>query len=632
MRSLKRILDRAIRGAGSGPPVLAAADSLSMPADVPAVVLTGEPVRLIIWDLDETLWRGTLTEGGIEFRREVAELVIDLARRGIMSSICSKNDHDVVMEILQGADLWEYFIFPDISWEAKGPRIARLIEAVQLRPASVLFVDDNPANLEEARHFTPELRTVSDAFIPMMGAHPLLQGKPDPEMKRLAQYKSLQRRQVDLAQASTSVESFLRKSGIAVAIEHDVSAHLDRAIELINRTNQLNFTKLRLPEDIEAARGELTAFLGRHDVQAGLVRVVDRYGDHGFAGFYAFWSADQRLLHYCFSCRILGMGVEQWLFEKLQRPKLDIVGEVLSDPREGGEAVDWIELQAPLDLDSRAPMHGARTFDWVGARGGCDIGPLLHYFGMVAGQASIEFNPARDGFDPRIDHSMFLRYAIDGLSAEALAECAKIGYRPSDFESALFAPPVGRGVWLLSFWADSLYALYRHKRLGFLLPWARPFEPDHERDVRQTTAESLPMPQRGNWIAPALERLKQDYEFAGLIGEAEFKQNMNVILAKAPPGTPVVMLKRVDFLIDEAGVRRDLASARRFNRWLTDVAAEWPSVRLADVRDYVLSDGEIRDWLHFDRLTYHRLFRGIEALLAEGEPIGQASPPDPIML
>jgi predicted enzyme involved in methoxymalonyl-ACP biosynthesis len=24
-----------------------------------------EPVRLVIWDLDETFWHGTLTEGGI---------------------------------------------------------------------------------------------------------------------------------------------------------------------------------------------------------------------------------------------------------------------------------------------------------------------------------------------------------------------------------------------------------------------------------------------------------------------------------------------------------------------------------------------------------------------------------------
>lgn len=50
---------------------------------------------------------------------------------------------------------------------------------------------------------------------------------------------------------------FLRTSDIRLIIEHDIEPHIDRAIELINRTNQLNFTKRRLPEDIEAARLEL---------------------------------------------------------------------------------------------------------------------------------------------------------------------------------------------------------------------------------------------------------------------------------------------------------------------------------------------------------------------------------------
>ena len=59
-----------------------------------------EPVRLVIWDLDETFWSGTLTEGGITYRRDFHDIVLALARRGIVSSICSKNDHERVREIL----------------------------------------------------------------------------------------------------------------------------------------------------------------------------------------------------------------------------------------------------------------------------------------------------------------------------------------------------------------------------------------------------------------------------------------------------------------------------------------------------------------------------------------------------
>ena len=99
-----------------------------------------EPVRLVIWDLDETFWRGTLTEGGMTWRKEAEQAVIALAHRGIISSICSKNDAAQVDALLKRHGLRDYFVFPSISWEPKGPRLAQLIESIQLRPASVLFM------------------------------------------------------------------------------------------------------------------------------------------------------------------------------------------------------------------------------------------------------------------------------------------------------------------------------------------------------------------------------------------------------------------------------------------------------------------------------------------------------------
>ena len=92
-----------------------------------------EPVRLVIWDLDETFWKGTLSEGPIALVPETSGIVRELARRGIVSSICSKNDFEQVRSTLQAEDLWDYFIFPSINLEAKGPRINSLIDAVQLR-------------------------------------------------------------------------------------------------------------------------------------------------------------------------------------------------------------------------------------------------------------------------------------------------------------------------------------------------------------------------------------------------------------------------------------------------------------------------------------------------------------------
>ena len=137
-----------------------------------------EAVRLLIWDLDDTYWRGTLTEGGItEYVREHHDIVIKLAQRGIMSSICSKNDEVKVMEILKREGIADYFIFPSISWGPKATRLASIIEAVQLRPATVMFIDDNHLNRAEAVDLIPDLQIEDETFLTRLLVGSPLQGQ-----------------------------------------------------------------------------------------------------------------------------------------------------------------------------------------------------------------------------------------------------------------------------------------------------------------------------------------------------------------------------------------------------------------------------------------------------------------------
>ncbi len=84
---------------------------------------TAEAIRLVIWDLDETFWKGTLTEGGIQYDEISHDIVIELSHRGIINSICSRNDFDSVAKILQERGIWDYFVFPSVDWTPKGQRI-----------------------------------------------------------------------------------------------------------------------------------------------------------------------------------------------------------------------------------------------------------------------------------------------------------------------------------------------------------------------------------------------------------------------------------------------------------------------------------------------------------------------------
>ena len=115
------------------------------------------------------------------------------------------------------------------------------------------------------------------------------------------------------------------------------------------------------------------------------------------------------LKYFAFSCRILpGMGVENWIYEKLGRPHLKVVGEVLSDVKAGATEIDWITLE---DKDkARVPQSCPKRWSKrIVVRGGCDLSSIAHYLKMLTRELVGEFNLYRFGTDIRIDHSEFLR-------------------------------------------------------------------------------------------------------------------------------------------------------------------------------------------------------------------------------
>ncbi len=390
------------------------------------VALQAEAVRLVIWDLDETFWQGTITEGGIsQYLQHHHDIVVELARRGIISSVCSKNDEASTLAILRERGIAEYFVFPSISWEPKGARIAALIEAVQLRPATVMFIDDNPNNRAEAAAFVPDLQIEDETFIARMLEDRRFKGKDDAALSRLAQYRLLEARKRDEVKSGADNSAFLRESDVRVIIEHDVLQHLDRAIELINRTNQLNFTKQRLPERIEHARATLTRQLANFRSQAGLVRVIDRYGDYGFVGFFLIRSNTNPLsagdvLHYCFSCRTLGLQVERWLYEQLGRPDLKVVGEVQADLFAPGE-IDWVRFGGTGDEKADGPKE-----DMIRINGGCEATVIAHYLRPHAKALDVSSNFASGGWVVALHGASLLLSAADRAGPEFRAECAAL--------------------------------------------------------------------------------------------------------------------------------------------------------------------------------------------------------------
>ena len=584
-----------------------------------------EAVRLVIWDLDETFWKGTLTEGGCTFVPENRELVIELARRGIISSICSKNDFVTVQKLLIENGVWEYFVLPSISWTAKGPRIQSLIDTIGLRPSTAMFIDDNSLNLEEVRQFVPGIQTEGIDVIPQMLNLPKFRGKDDHGMSRLRQYKVLEKRKTDENAAGPNLIQFLKESNIRVTFEFDVESNLDRFIELINRTNQLNFTKTRLSDDLEIAREEATQLLRSYNLQAALVHVQDKYGDHGFCGVYVHDSEARKLRHFAFSCRVLGMGVERWLHQKLGRPHIAVSGEVLANLFDPAE-VDWINLDSG---DGSKRNHGQISSSFgseypITARGGCDLGAVIHYFKATNPDVVGEYHVFRAGGTFRTDHTAFLCSALRGIEPDQMSAARRLGYTDIDFSTRLFESFDKRHLILLSFPADFLYALYRHKNTGLEVPFSVLLPGRMHTDLRHIADAELPgtVP----WLKNALEYLRDEFDFVGLIGEAQFKKNLRQIFKGIRGEARIFILNFLENMLNPDGTKGPpLARAVEMNRWIREVCEDMPAAQILDISKMVVAPREAIDHFHFDRKVYFRIYEHVR----DGSSVFPAPSGDP---
>jgi FkbH-like protein len=584
-----------------------------------------ENIRLVIWDLDETFWRGTLTEGGIsEYLLDHHNIVVELARRGIISSICSKNSYKEIETVLVDRGIWEYFVFASVDWTPKASRISQIISKFQLRPSTVLFIDDNPLNRAEASHLIPGLQVADVDILPGILNDPRFVGKADDKLTRLKQYRLLETRAKDMPVSGGDNEDFLRASEIQVEILQDIEENIDRAIELINRTNQLNFTKKRLPEhSLEDARRTLREALLPFYAWCGLVHVKDKYGDYGIVGFFLghAFKGRRTLVHFCFSCRTLGMGVERWVYDYLGRPQLKVVGDVLTDLSDD-KIVNWINQPASRDGDVlREHISTMQVF----LRGGCDLDAILHYGSAQKVKVSGETNVGWSGLFLRHDYSSNL--VLSGSEDPSItAFIADLGMT-SAFETTFFTPTPGRTATVLSFWADVSLQGFRHRATGALIG-ITPLKIDFQRVDRalraapDTELEAVFQAadiEREVWpfLDNLLRVIARECDPAGLVEEETYKRSLHLIFERAQIDTSIILILPPSHVRGMDQVLRLNDRAVEIRNWTKEVAAKNGHVHLVDSDACIDKDEEILAHNHFDRRVYYRIYKEIEEILSQ---------------
>jgi FkbH-like protein len=564
-------------------------------------------VRLVIWDLDETFWRGTLTEGGVEsFIEANHDAVVELSRRGIMNSICSKNDEASTLDIISSLKLADYFVFPSISWNAKGPRVRAIIEDMGLRPENVMFIDDNVANRREVAALVPGVQVEDETFCELLLEDPRFRGKSDPDLTRLAQYKLLERKARDRAEATEGVEDFLRSCDIRVTIDYDIEANIDRAVELINRTNQLNFTKSRLPEPPGWARRKLLRHCRAHTRHAGLVRVSDRYGDYGYVGFFLSVSgrktftpgdSQRRLLHFCFSCRTMGMGIERFVYEHLGRPELIVEPPVVTDLF-APITIDWIRLGAPNGGDRVEQLAPE-----IRALGGCEMTALAAYLTPYAPKLAVAGNVHAGGLFPLVNSAI--------LSASTLAQApqtteeiaGRFGVPREVLAPRMFDDPPEGTVFVFSGARDARrrWPRFRHRASGwetcFLLPGFEDF--DFDAAAPGSLSETFLAkwqdltPVEREQRARVLAYLDEDFDCRSERTEEDAMPALERLIESTPPGGKFIVLLNATRERVSEGELRVVDTTIAYNARALELIERYPFAKAIGYDDVVKNDDEI---------------------------------------
>jgi FkbH-like protein len=564
-----------------------------------------DSVKLVIWDLDETLWSGTLSEGPVVLNPECSNIVRQLNGRGIISSLCSKNDLEAVRSRLTAEEgLWEEFVFPQVAWLPKGPQIAKIIEDVQLRPEQVLFIDDNVGNLQEARYYAPGIQTSGPEIIEKLLDQPQLAGRDDPQFTRLGQYKLLEQKASDRDQNEGSNEDFLRSCNIQVELGENCleESRFDRIADLMSRANQLNYTKRRLRS------GELKALLADPQAESRYVRVSDRFGDYGICGFYSVVGG--RLTDFFFSCRILNMGVEQWIYQRLGCPLIEVVGEVVT-PLERTPPVDWISETAKGIAGDRLTPRAPTVFARVLLKGGCDLEAVNDFLG---GSLETEFNAMTEsGRTEHREHTEIIKRSTPEILSEFGDVIDRLPFlNRSSYDSKIFRTPDYRYL-ALSVLMDYTQGIYRYRGTDFLVPLGV-----YDRDVTDLDLWERD-PEQLSWLRlePSfIEWFAENFEFLGPLSVEEFKENIRWLARAISPGSQLVLVNAPEIPVDFPNERSRYQRHQEMNVALEEVVRELPNAAILDVRKFVKTRDDLTDLqLHYQRRVYRQIAEALRELV-----------------
>ena len=306
-------------------------------ADYVAASIVGcirRAVRLVVVDLDDTIWGGLVGEvgwQGVDLDIEgkgfghlrLQRFLLGLRERGIVLAAVSKNNQRDALEVFDNRPEMllrrEHFVEMRINWEPKSRNLTEILDSLNLTAAGTCFLDDSRFEREEVRRMLPEVLVpeipadIAD-LVPMLAASgnfaaPIITRE---DQARSQMYEEERQRRAERP-ALGGLDDYYRSLALQLTASPLAAANEQRVLDLIAKTNQFNLTGRRHGRETIAS----LASTGKAEIWA--YDLVDRFGGYGTIGAALLIREGEaaRIDSWVLSCRAMGRTVEKGILQHL---------------------------------------------------------------------------------------------------------------------------------------------------------------------------------------------------------------------------------------------------------------------------------------------------------------------------
>lgn len=273
-------------------------------------------IKCLCWDLDNTLWKGVIGEVGPEnvtVNSNIKLLIEELDKRGILQSICSKNEFKIAWDHIVRLGLDKYFLYPQIHWGSKSSSIRQISKKLNIGMDTIGFLDDSDRELYEVKDSLPMVKVFhANTTDKLIQLQQFIASETSVSQSRREMYLDEQLRSSDFSKFDRNAEDFLRESCLVLKIGMiDTNEKISRCLELLQRTNQFNLSAQRY------TRKDFEKFIVSKNHKIFCGNLSDKYGSLGIIIFMSIDVSSNipTIDEFAMSCRAAQKYVDIGLFQ-----------------------------------------------------------------------------------------------------------------------------------------------------------------------------------------------------------------------------------------------------------------------------------------------------------------------------